>query len=82
MLSLVKKLMFVCIFISHIYASSIIIFLLLHIYKYLHLRSNPLMNIKIFATVHNLMNDTNLIDRCHAIRFQHQAHSPEVTLVL
>ena len=33
---------------------------------YLHFRSNPLMNFKIFATIHSLMNDTNLIDSCHS----------------
>ena len=30
--------------------------------KYLHFRSKPLMNLYIFATVHSLMNYTNLID--------------------
>ena len=33
---------------------------------YSHFRSNPLMNIYIFATVHSLMNYTNLIDSCQA----------------
>ena len=33
---------------------------------YLHFRSNPLMNLYIFATVHSLMNYTNLIDSCQA----------------
>ena len=33
---------------------------------YLHFRSNLLMNRWIFATVHSLMNYTNLIDRCQA----------------
>ena len=32
----------------------------------LHFRSNPLMNLKIFETVHSLMNYTNLIDSCQA----------------
>ena len=36
---------------------------------YLHLRSNPLMNLRIFETVHSLMNYTYLIDSC-------QAHMP------
>ena len=33
---------------------------------YLHFQSKPLLNLKIFATVHSLMNDTSLIDSCHA----------------
>ena len=33
---------------------------------YLHFRSNLLMNLKIFATVHSLMNYTHLIDSCQA----------------
>ena len=32
----------------------------------LHSQSNPLMTLKIFATVHSLMNYTNLIDSCQA----------------
>ena len=31
---------------------------------YLHFQSKPLMNLKIFATVHSLMNDIKLIDSC------------------
>ena len=30
-------------------------------YIYLHFRSKPLMNLKIFANVHSLMNDTNIL---------------------
>ena len=33
---------------------------------YLHFRSNLLMNLKIFATIHSLMNYTHLIDSCQA----------------
>ena len=33
---------------------------------YLHLRSNPIMNLRIFETVHSLMNYTYLIDSCQA----------------
>ena len=33
---------------------------------YLHFRSNPLMNLQIFATVHSLMNNINLIGSCQA----------------
>ena len=33
---------------------------------YLHFRSNPLMNLKIFATVRSLMNYANKIDSCQA----------------
>ena len=33
---------------------------------YLHFRSNPLVNLYFFATVHSLMNHTNLIDSCQA----------------
>ena len=33
---------------------------------YLHFRSNPLMHLWIFATVHSQMNCTNLIDSCQA----------------
>ena len=33
---------------------------------YLHSRSKRLMNLKIFATVHSLMNDTNLNYSCQA----------------
>ena len=59
-------------------------------YKYLHFGSNPLKNLYIFfATVHSLMNNTNLIDSCQAhlpllygLRLKHQTHSPEMTLVL
>ena len=36
------------------------------IFIYLHFGSNPLMNLLIFATVHSLMNNTNLIDSCQA----------------
>ena len=32
----------------------------------IYIQSNPLMNLKIFATVHSLMNYTNLIDSCQA----------------
>ena len=37
-----------------------------YILQYLHFRRNPLMNLYIFATVHSLMNYTNLIDGCQA----------------
>ena len=34
--------------------------------QYLHFRSNHLMNLKIFETVHSLMNYTHLINSCQA----------------
>ena len=34
--------------------------------KYLHFQSKPLMNLLIFATVHSLMNEINLIDSWQA----------------
>ena len=48
--------------------------------EYLHFQSKPLMNLWIFATVHNLMKDINLIDSCQAhlpcaIRIEHQRTS-------
>ena len=51
----------------------------------LHFRSNPLMNLLVFATVHSLINYTHLIDIfsfARAIRFELRTHSPEFTLVL
>ena len=40
--------------------------------EYLHFQSNPLMNLKIFATVHSLMNYTKLIAKltcpCNMLR--------------
>ena len=33
---------------------------------YSHFPSKPLMNLRIFATLHSLMKDTNLIDSCQA----------------
>ena len=35
----------------------------LNIYNF---QSKPLINLSIFATVHSLMKDINLIDSCHA----------------
>ena len=48
---------------------------------YVHFQSKPLMNLKIFfATVHSLMNDTNLIDSSAAkLTCLDITHSPEVT---
>ena len=37
-----------------------------YIGKYLHFRSNPLMNLQIFASFHSLMNYTHLIDSSQA----------------
>ena len=34
--------------------------------QYLHFQSQPLINLKIFATVYNLMKDINIIDSCQA----------------
>ena len=50
-------------------------------YRYLHFWSQSLMNLQIFATVHSLMNDTNLIDRYQAHLPVQYAHWPQVTLV-
>ena len=33
---------------------------------YLHFQSKYLINLQIFATIHSLMNNTNLIDSCQA----------------
>ena len=35
-------------------------------FEYLHFQSKPFINLKIFATVHCLMKDINLIDSCQA----------------
>ena len=55
--------------------------------EYLHFDSKPLMNLYNFATVHSLMNDTKFdwqlpSSLLCAICFEHQIHSPDVTLVL
>ena len=52
--------------------------------EYFHFQSKPLMNLEIFATVHSLMKDINLISSlAHAtLRFEHGINSPEVTLAL
>ena len=42
---------------------------LIVINQYLHFPRNPLMDLKIFATVHSLMNCKTMIDSC-------QAHMP------
>ena len=45
---------------------------------YFQFLSNPLMNLSIFATVHILMNDTNMIDSYQAILPVHYASKIEL----
>ena len=45
----------------------------------LHYRNNPLMNLKIFATVHSLVNYTTLIDSCQAHLTVQRASNIELT---
>ena len=62
--------------------SSSVASLLTGILWYLHFRSNPLMHLSFFATVHRLMSYTSLIDSCQLHLPVHYASNIEMMLVL